>query len=123
MSPITLTRTLVLLAITLTTFGAVHAEGTQADFDAYNTAVDVYNARVARYEHAAAAFNDERNSYHHAVNYYNSLSEDQRTQFQYDRLERWYATLERRLGELNAEWDYLQRRGAELDAWYARLQG
>jgi len=123
MSPITFSRTLLVLAVALTTAGAIRADATQADFDSYNAAVNVYNARVERYEQAVAAFNNEVASYDHGVAYYNSLPADQRTQFQYDRLERWYNELQSRSVALDIELNYLQQRGAELDAWYARLGG
>ncbi|MEO1980888.1 MAG: hypothetical protein ABGZ23_24055 [Fuerstiella sp.] len=75
----------------------------------------------ARYETAVSGHNSESDSYNSAVEYYNSLPDDQRTQFQYDRLERWYNTLENRLGQLNAECDAINYRAAELEAWYNRL--
>jgi beta-N-acetylglucosaminidase len=100
-----------------------NAEVTQADIDAYNAAADAFNQRVERYERAATEFNAERDSFHHAVDQYNSLPPDQRTQFQYDRLQRWFNYLQQRLGQLNAERAYLIRRGAELEAWSSRLDG
>jgi len=111
----------VVCATAIGTDSQVHAQTTQADIDAYNAAVEAYNQRVQRYERAAAKFNNERDAFNHAVDHYNSLSDDQRTQFQHDRLERWFNYLQQRLGQLNAEWDYLTRRSAELDAWFNRL--
>ena len=123
-----MTRTVRILAFVLSVIAfvsssQVNGQVTQADVDAYNAAVEVFNQRVDRYEGAAAEFNNERAAFQHAVDYYNSLPEDQRTQFQYDRIERWFNDLQLRLGQLNAEWDYIQRRGAELKAWSSRLDG
>jgi len=113
---------LLVAVFALTNVAAVRADITQTDIDAYNAAVDAYNTRAQRHEQAAADFNNEAASYRHAVNHYNSLPSEQRTQFQRDRLQRWYTYLRQRLDILNHEWDYLTRRKSELDAWYARLQ-
>ncbi len=121
MSRIPLPRMLFFVAMTLSSAMATRAEASQADVDAYNAALEVYNARLDRYERAVTEFNNERNSYQHAVDYYNSLPPEQRTQFQRDRLERWYNYLQQRLTLLDAELQYLVRRGKELDAWRARL--
>ena len=121
MSHNTITRMFLATVAMLATVPSVHADVTQADIDAYNAAVDVHNDRVARYESAVDSFNNEVASFHSAVSHYNSLPESQRTQFQYDRLERWYNTLSSRLSQLNAEYDSISRRAAELEDWYNRL--
>ncbi len=121
MSHITIARMFLATVAALATFPTAQADVTQADIDAYNAAVDVHNARVARYETAVSGHNSEADSYNSAVEYYNSLPDNQRTQFQYDRLERWCNDLENRLGQLNAEYDAINYRAAELEEWYNRL--
>jgi len=122
MFQITLPRALLLVTIALTHVTAARASVTQAEIHTYNAAVDVYNARLHRYERAAAEFNNEAVSYRHAVEHYNGLPGGQRTQFQRDRLDRWYNYLRQRLDALNTESDYLTRRGAEIDAWRKRIR-
>jgi hypothetical protein len=112
---------LLTTVVTLTALTSIHAEVTLADVDAYNAAATAHDARVARYENTASSFNSERESFNSAVAYYNSLAEDQRTQFQYDRIARWHRDLSQRLSQLNAELDAINRRADYLEEWYNRL--
>ncbi len=101
----------------------------------HNTNITNYDSELAKYKNAVSNHNQEVDAYDHAVRHYNSLPPEQRTQFQYDRLNRWQtdinsrkAQLDRELNRLNA-WhtriennaNYLDTQKRSLDDWKKRL--